>query len=233
MFLSSQSNSAHNIIGSATFQVSDKSEDNQPYSTPDTAISDNDEQPPLNASAVDCHDSSPLFRAIPAERFAIAASQRYNKGYQRGPPSRLADTGYTIPRKRPSSSSGSHASRELDWRAKRYRPLHTGTQMMGEEKQVPAHPYSLKEQKLRYSLRFSRLCSDKEWEVDDLSCVSLGSDGSLSCKVKWQPTTALVSSLEGPLLDRAEKLVKDKFGAEVWEGWVKNHSPMGRRRRRE
>jgi hypothetical protein len=42
---------------------------------------------------------------------------------------------------------------------------------------------------------------------------------------------ALVSSLNGALLERAEELVKEEYGAEVWEKWLEKQGTIGRRRR--
>ena len=76
---------------------------------------------------------------------------------------------------------------------------------------------------------FPRHYRDKEWEVVDIGGVCLEEDGSLSCKLLWAPTTALVSSLKGALLGRAEELVKRDFGSDAWDKWLEMQGKTGQR----
>jgi hypothetical protein len=97
------------------------------------------------------------------------------------------------------------------------------------ETSVRFHSYG--EETFRYTLPLPRRCRGNEWEVVDIDGVYLEEDGSLSCKLLWEPTMALVSSLNGALLERAEELVKEEYGAEVWEKWLEKQGTIGRRRR--
>ena len=57
---------------------------------------------------------------------------------------------------------------------------------------------SRKEERLRHV--FPRHCRDKDWGVEDLR-ISVEEDGSLRCELLWAPTTVLVSTLKGELLE--------------------------------
>ena len=90
-----------------------------------------------------------------------------------------------------------------------------------------SHCHKEGEETLRHV--FPRHCRDKEWEVVDIGGVCLEEDGSLNCKLLWAPTTALVSSLKGALLGRAEELVKRDLGADAWDKWLEMQGKTGRR----
>jgi len=47
---------------------------------------------------------------------------------------------------------------------------------------------------------FPRHCRDREWDVENLRIVK-EDDGSLKCELQWAPTTVLVSTLKGELLE--------------------------------
>ena len=78
---------------------------------------------------------------------------------------------------------------------------------------------------------FPRHRGNKQWDVVDLGRISVEEDGSLSCELLWSPTTVLVSSLKGALLERAEAVVKRDLGAETWGEWLELQGKTGRRRR--
>lgn len=72
----------------------------------------------------------------------------------------------------------------------------------------------------------------KHWGVVDLGRIFVGEDGSLSCELLWEPTTVLVSSLEGALLKLAEEAVKRDHGADTWDKWLMKQDKPSRRRGR-
>ena len=94
---------------------------------------------------------------------------------------------------------------------------------------MPAHSDSHKKEEAPLPHVFSRHCRDKEWEVIDIGDICLEEDGSLSCKLLWAPTTALVSSLKGALLQRAEEMVKRDLGVGAWNKWLEMQGKTGRR----
>ena len=98
-----------------------------------------------------------------------------------------------------------------------------------EAEGMPAHSDSHKKEEAPLPHVFSRHCRDKEWEVIDIGDICLEEDGSLSCKLLWAPTTALVSSLKGALLQRAEEMVKRDLGVGAWNKWLEMQGKTGRR----
>ncbi|KAF2190364.1 hypothetical protein K469DRAFT_697642 [Zopfia rhizophila CBS 207.26] len=89
-----------------------------------------------------------------------------------------------------------------------------------EPKEISVRLDHHEERTRRYALLLPRYCN-KGWEVEDLGDVYLEQDGSLTGKLLWEPTIALVSSLNGALFERAEELFKEKYGADEWDKWLK------------
>ncbi|KAF2804473.1 uncharacterized protein BDZ99DRAFT_153072 [Mytilinidion resinicola] len=91
-----------------------------------------------------------------------------------------------------------------------YKPRRSSmaTQTAREAGETSARLHSCEEKTLRHTLPLPRRCRGNEWEVVDTDRVYLEEDGSLSRTLLWEPTMALVSSLNGALLERAEELVK-------------------------
>ena len=98
-----------------------------------------------------------------------------------------------------------------------------------EAEGVPMHSDCHKEGEETLHHVFPRHCWDKEWEVVDIGGVCMEEDGSLNCKLLWAPTTALVSSLKGVLLGRAEELVKRDLGVDAWNKWLEMQGKTGPR----
>lgn len=93
----------------------------------------------------------------------------------------------------------------------------------------PTRPDSHKDEEETLRHAFPRHYRDKEWEVVDIDGVWLEEDGSLSCKLLWAPTTALVSSLKGALLERAKELVKRDLSAAAWNKGLEMQGKASRR----
>jgi len=95
-------------------------------------------------------------------------------------------------------------------------------------KETSACSDSLEVETLRHAFPRHR---GNQWDVVDLGRISVEEDGSLSCELLWAPTTVLVSSLKGALLERAEAVVKRDHGVETWGKWLELQGKTGQRRR--
>jgi hypothetical protein len=122
--------------------------------------------------------------------------------------------------KRPATPAGSHSPLEDAPLPKRCRrSARVVTQKPRELREVSVRLGPREEKTPRYALPLPRSCRGKDWEVVDIGGVYLEEDGSLSCKLLWEPTMAPVTSLSGALLERAEELVKRDHGAGTWDKW--------------